>query len=85
MRAIRYHRAGTPLVINYLGQIVKTNIREKKKFMSFGWNCIYTILCLDEVVSVHVNLWKVVDLYLPYVSDYKTHPPNLGGKWGCIL
>ena len=23
---------------------------------------------------------------LPYFSDFKTHtPPNLGGKWGCIL
>ena len=23
--------------------------------------------------------------YLPYFSDYKTPPPNLGGKWGCVL
>ena len=23
--------------------------------------------------------------HVPYFSDYKTHPPNLGGKWECIL
>ena len=21
---------------------------------------------------------------LPYLSDYKTHPPNMGGNWGCV-
>ena len=39
-----------------------------------------TSLCIYLIITnkFHPNI-------LLYFLEYKTHPPNLGGKWGCIL
>ena len=45
-----------------------------------------------ELILIHVvicSLYRIYNIdsnYIPYFLNYKTHPPpNLGGKWGCIL
>ena len=35
----------------------------------------------------HLAIWIPLKSYVPYFLDYKMNffPPNLGGKWGCVL
>ena len=41
--------------------------------------------CLSHpICSVLLQQPGLTD-HTPYFSDYKMHPPNLGGKWGCLI
>ena len=65
---------------------------ERKIFDAFVSGRISTssiALCWKKIFQIeHKNKKMHVccdSVNVPYFLDYKMYPPNLGGKWGCIL